>query len=77
MSKKMQTVKERRRAMGMDQRGLGKAAGMDSSRISLLENKKYVPTVHEQRRIATALDCQADELLFPTAILAFGINKSK
>lgn len=68
-----QTVKDKRKALGLTQTELGLAARMDPSRVSLLENGKYAPNGHEQKRIARALQCEAEDLLFPYTYIALGV----
>lgn len=67
------TVKQKRMELQMTLADLQKACRVDTSLLSRLENGRYVPTVDEQRRIANALGCTSEEILFPQLKTAYGI----
>jgi len=66
------TVKEIRKAKGWNLKDLSAEAKLDSSLLSRLENNRLILKSEEKDRVARALGCSVEDVLFPEAIIAYG-----
>lgn len=56
-------IRQLREQLGMSQRQLAAALGLDPSAVCLWENGKTVPTINNLYRLADVLGCDARDLL--------------
>lgn len=56
-------IRQLREQLGMSQRQLAAALGLDPSAVCLWESGKTVPTIHNLYRLADILGCDARDLL--------------
>ncbi len=69
LEKRMKQIKEIRESKGMSQWKLAKEAGVNQSRISLIENDLVLPNTKEINRISAALNAQPEELFGLDAVM--------
>lgn len=67
------TIRQRREAVGMTLTDLEENCRIDKSLLSRIENNKYIPNTIEKKKIARALQCDPNDLLYPAVILSYGI----
>lgn len=59
------TIRERRRALGLSQEELARRCGVSRQTINAIENNKYDPTLALAFRLAGALQATVDTLFTP------------
>ena len=59
------SIRERRRALGISQEELARRCGVSRQTVNAIENNKYDPTLSLAFRLAQALTCTVDRLFTP------------
>ncbi len=59
------SIRERRRALGISQEELARRCGVSRQTVNAIENNKYDPTLSLAFRLAQALACTVDRLFTP------------
>lgn len=66
-------IRDKRESLELTLANVAERTKLDISTLSRIENNKFIPNRMQKIKIAKALECDPNDLLFPESHLAFGI----